>query len=176
MWNSASALLLCLNCQRYEVQLPLLRSARTFKGLKICFRNSAPSLLPKTWSSAFHTSARPGLRRSRWSSALVLSGLPNMGKVTSAFHLCRDFQRCEVPLPHFCSALTAKGLKFRFLYFRSARTSKDLVHLPHLFCQDFQIWISPLPHFISTGTSKDLKFRFCTSALLLLPKMWSSAS
>ena len=79
-----------------------------------------------------------------------------MGKDTSAFHLCRDFQRCEVPLPHFCSALTAKDLNFR-----SARTSKDLVHLSHFFCQDFQIWISPLAHFISAGTSKDLKFHFC---------------
>ena len=94
-----------------------------------------------------------------------------MGKSTSAFHLCRDFKRCEVPLPHFCSALTAKDLKFRFPYFRSVRTSKDLVHLPHLFCQDFQVWVSPLPYFISAGTFKDVKLRFCTSALLLLPKM-----
>ena len=176
MWSSASALLLCLKCQWYEVQLPHIRSARTSKGLKLCFRNSALSLLPKIWSSAFHTSARLGLRRSRSSSALVLPGLPNMGMSTSVFYLCRDFQRCEVPLPHFCSALTTKDLKFRFLYFRSARTSKDLVYLPHLFCQDFQIWVNPLPHFISVGTSKDLKFRFCTSALPWLPKMWSSAS
>ena len=112
--------------------------------------------------SAFHISARP---RSRSSSALVLPGLPNMGKSTSAFNLCRDFQRCEVPLPHFCSAFTAKDLKFRFPYFCSARTSKYLVHLPHLFCQDFQIWVSPLPHFISARTSKEVKFRFRTSAL-----------
>ena len=82
-----------------------------------------------------------------------------MGKATSAFHLCRDFQRYEVPLPHFCSALTAKDLNFR-----SARTSKDLVHLLLLFCQDFQIWISPLPHFISTGLPK---IRSSASALLL---------
>ena len=46
------ALLLCLDCQRYEVQLPHFRSARTFKGLKLRFRNSALSLLPKIWSSA----------------------------------------------------------------------------------------------------------------------------
>ena len=45
-------------------------------------------------------------------------------KSTSVFHLCRDFQRCEVALPHFCAALTAKDLKFRFPYFRSARTRK----------------------------------------------------
>ena len=144
MWSSASALLLCLDCQKSEVQLAILPLGQDFE-------------------------------RSRSSSSPVLPGLPNMGKATSAFHLCRDFQRCEVSLPHLCSALTAKDLKFRFLFFRSARTSKDLVYLPHLFCQDFQIWISPLQHFISVGTPKDLKFRFCTSALPWLPKMWSSA-
>ena len=172
--------LLCLNCQRYEVQLPHFRSARTFNGLTLCFRTSALSLWTKIWSFAFHTSARPGFRRSRSSSALVLPGLPNMGKATFAFHLCRDFQRCEVPLPHFCSALTAKDLKFCFLYLRSARTSKDVVHLPQLFCQDFQIWISkpafhlcrdfqrsecPLLHFCFALTAKDVKFCFLSSAV-----------
>ena len=113
------------------------RTIRTFKGLKLCFRNSALSLLPKILNSAFYISARPGLRMSHSSSALVLPGLPNMGKSTSAFHLYRDFQRCEVPLPRFCSALTGKDLKFRFPFFRSAiRISKDLVHLPLcLYCQ-----------------------------------------
>ena len=47
-------------------------------------------------------------------SALVRSGLPKMWRSNSAFHLCRDFQRCEVPLPYFCSALTAKDMKFGF--------------------------------------------------------------
>ena len=186
MWSSASALLLCLNCQRYEVQFPHFCSARIFKGPKLCFRNSALSLLPKIWSSAFHTSARPGLRRSRSSPALLLPGLWNMGKSTSAFHLCRDYQRCDVPLPHFCSALTAKGLKFRFLYYRSTRTSKDLVHLPHLFCQDFQVWVNPLPHFISAKrceislqhfcsvlTANDTKISFRNSALPGLLKFQS---
>ena len=113
--------------------------------------------------------------RSRSSSALVLTGLPDMGMSTTAFHLCRDFQRCEVPLLHFCSAFTAKDLKIRFPYFRSVMTSKDLVRLPHLFCQDFQVWVSTLPHFISAGTFKDVKLRFRTSALPWLPKIWSSA-
>ena len=82
--------------------------------------------------------SRSGRRRSRSFSPLVLPGLPNMaGKSTSAIHLCRDFQKCEVPLPHFFSALTATDLKFRFPYFCSARISKYLVHLPHLFCQDW---------------------------------------
>ena len=88
-----------------------------------------------------------------------------MGESTSTFHLCRDFQKCEVPLPHFCSALAAKDLKFRISYFRSVRTSKDLVRLADLFCQDFQIWVNPFPHFISARTFKDVKLRFRTSAL-----------
>ena len=37
-----------------------------------------------------------------------------MDKSTSAFHLCQDFQRSEIPLPHFCFALTAKDVKFCF--------------------------------------------------------------
>ena len=151
MSSSASALLLCLNCQRYEFQLPLLRSARTFKGLKLCFRNSALSLLPKIWSSAFHTSARPGLRRSRSSSALVLSGLPNMGKATSAFHPCRDFQRCEVPLPHFCQ-----------------RSEVPLYVLP--LGQDFERSTLVLPGL----PNMDVHFRI--SSLPGPPKIWSSAS
>ena len=105
------------------------------------------------------------LERSRSSSALFLPGLPNMSKSTSAFHLRRDTQRYEVPLPHFCSAMTSQDLKFRFPYLLSAWTSKDLVHLPHLLCQDFKVWVGPLPHFISGLTSKDVKFRFRTSAL-----------
>ena len=70
------------------------------------------------------------------SSALVLPGLPTMGKATSAFHLCRDFQRCEYLLPQFCSALTTNDMKFSF------RTS------------------ALLPQFGSVFTAKDLKFRF----------------
>ena len=204
IWDEIlSTLLLCQFFVRCQVPLRLsalpwlptiwssasahqLYSARTFKGLRLCFRNSALSLLPKIRSSAFRTSARPGLRnisiffrtcstrtskygyvqfrisslpglpkmrssvsalllcldcqrsevplsvlplghdfeRSRSSSTLVLSGLPSMGKSTSAFHLCRNIQRCKVALPHVCAALTAKDLKFRFPYFRSARTRK----------------------------------------------------
>ena len=83
-----------------------------------------------------------------------------MSKSTSAFHLCRDFQRCEVPLRHFCSDLTPKDLKFRLSYLRSVRTSKDLVCLPHLFCQDFQVWVSPLQHFISAGNFQRFEVAF----------------
>ena len=43
-----------------------------------------------------------------------------MDRSTSTFHFCRDFQRSEVPLRHFCFALTAKDVKFCFLmYVRS---------------------------------------------------------
>ena len=35
-----------------------------------------------------------------------------MDKSTSAFHLCQDFQRSEIPLPHLILALTAKDVKF----------------------------------------------------------------
>ena len=81
--GSASALLLCLDCQRPEVPLFVLPLGQD-------------------------------LDRSRSSSTLFLLGLPSMGKSTSAFHLCRDFQRCEVPLPNFCSALTANYMKLSF--------------------------------------------------------------
>ena len=178
MWSSAPARPSCLGCHRYEVQLLHISSA--LPGLlKVWSLASVIPLCPYCQRSEVPLSVLPlgqDFERSRSSSALVLPELPNMSKSTSAFHLCRDFQRCEVPLQHFCSALTAKDLKFRFPYFRSVRTSKDLLRLPHLFCQDFQIWISALPHFIFAWTSKDLKFRFHTSALPWLPKMWSSAS
>ena len=177
MWRSASALPSCFGCQRYEVQLLHISSA--LPGLlKVWSFASAIPLCLYCQRSEVPLSVFPlgqDFERSRSSSAFVLPGLPNMGKSTSAFHLCRDFQICEVPLLHFCSALTAKDLKFRFPYFRSVRTSKDLVRLPHLFCQDFQVWVSPLPHFNSAGTSKDMKLRFRTSALPWLPKNWSSA-
>ena len=120
----------------------------------------------------------PDIRHTSWPNVagtklihLFYQNFQILGKSTSAFHVCRDLQRCEVPLSHFCSALTAKDLKFRFPYFRSVRTSKDLVGLSHLFCQDFQVWISPLPHFISAGTFKVVKLRFRTFALPWLPKI-----
>ena len=164
MWSSASALPSYLGCQRYEVQLLHISSA--LPGLlKVWSFASVIPLCLYCQRSEVLLSVLPlgqDFERSRSSSAHVLPGLPNMGKSTSAFHLCRDFQRCEVPLPHFCSALTAKDLKFRFPYFRSVRTSKDSVRLSHLFCQDFQVWVSPLPHFISSGTFKVVKLRFRT--------------
>ena len=174
MWSSASALPSCFICQRYEVQLLQISSA--LPGLlKVWSFASAIPLCLYCQRSEVPLSVLPlgqDFERSRFSSALVLPGLPNMGMSTSAFHLCRDFQRCEVPLPNFCSALTPKDLKFRFPYFYSVMTSKDLVRLPHLFCQDFQVW--PLPIFISVGTFKDVKLRYRTSALPWLPKIWSS--
>ena len=100
---------------RSEVQLSHFRSARTSKDLKLHFHTSALPWLPNMWSSALRTSVLPGLRKmSSFASALVRSGLPKMWRSASAFHLCRDFQRGEVPPPHFYSALTIKDLKFGF--------------------------------------------------------------
>ena len=113
--SSTLVLMFCQDFQVWVSPLLLFISARTFKDVKLRCRTSALPWLPKIWSSAFRTSARPGLERSRSSSTLVLPGIPNMDKSTSAFHLCQDFQRSEIPLPHFCFALTAKDVKFCFL-------------------------------------------------------------
>ena len=129
VWSSSSALLSCLDCQRSEVQLPHFCSARTSKCLKLLFRTSTLPWLPNIWSSAFQTSVLPELRTiSSSTSALVRPGPPNMCRSTSAFHLkdvkflvrtfalpwlpniwssaspltlCFNYQKCEVPLPHF---------------------------------------------------------------------------
>ena len=141
------------------------RSVLTAKVLKFRFLTSALPWLPKTWCSA------------------------------STFPPCLDWQRSEVPRPHFRSALTAKKMwssasasalplclycqicEVLLPRFRSAFTGKDLkFRFPHLFCQDFQRCEVPLPHFISAWTSKDLQFRFCTFAQSWLPKIWRSAS
>ena len=141
MWSSASALPFCLGCQRPEVQLLHFSSVRTFKGLKLCFRNSALYLLQNIWSSAFRTSARAGLRKisfifrtcSPRTSKYVqvhfrissLPGLPKMWSSASALLLCLDCQRSEVPLPPFSSATIPQDVKFRFL-------TSDLHWLPKM--------------------------------------------
>ena len=124
--------LLRLFCQDFQIwvsPLPHFISGGTFKDVKLRFRTSALPWLPKTWSSAFCTSARPGLEWSRSSSTLVLPGLPNKDKSTSAFHLCQDSQRSEIPLPRFCFALTAKDVKFCFL----SSTVRSCYAFPHKF-------------------------------------------
>ena len=106
-------------------------SVLTAKDLKFRFHTSALPWLPKTWCSA------------------------------SAFPLCLDCQRSEVPRPHFRSALTAKNVKFRF------RTSA-LPLLPN-------IWSSApaLPLCLDWQRSEVSLF-----ALVLpgFPNMWSTAS
>ena len=119
----------------------------------------------------------------------ALYWLPKIWSSTSALSFCIDCQKCEVPLPHFRSALTAKYVKFcsrtsalSWLAkiwsssFRtcSARTSKDV---------KFRFRISSLPglavsllHFRSVLTAKDLKIGFSTNTLPSLPNMVSSAS
>ena len=146
MWYElSSALLLCQFFRRCEVPLLHFRPALTAKDMKFSFRTSALRLhtsalpwLAKMWNSAFQTSVLPGLRKiSSSTSALFRPGLPKMWRSTSAFHLCRDFQRCEVPPPHFCSALTVKDLKF-----------------PLTLCFNCQKCEIPLPHFRSAMTAK----------------------
>ena len=170
IWSSASALPLCIDCQRSEAKLlhcldylwcefPLLhlRSALTTHDVTwVLISTSALPILPKMWSSA--------------------CALPS----------CLDCQRSEVQLPHFCSARTSKGLKFasalplcldcqicevplfKLLFCQDFERSQ--VPHPNLFDQDFQRCEGPLPHFISAGTSKNVKFLFRTSALPWLPK------
>ena len=126
-----------------------------------------------------------GVEQHHWNTGAEENQQLNPGgpRSTSAFHLCRDFQRCEVPLPYFYSALTVKDLKCAFpanfllsalLFCQDFKRSQ--IPFPHLFDQDFQRCEGPLPHFISAGTSKHVKFRFRTSAMLWLLNSWSSAS
>ena len=95
-----------------SVQLSPFRSVRTSKGLKLRFRISALPWLPfvpNMWSTSIHTSVLPGLRKILSSdSALVRSGLPKMWRSASPLTLCFNCQKCEAPLPHFRSAMTAK--------------------------------------------------------------------
>ena len=159
--NKVTAYSLCESGNMKVIEYSVCRSGTSSHKL-FCVWNISGSSCNGSNDTRAQGPQAPGSKPS-WRCCYLLFHLG--GKSTSAFHLCPDFQRYEVPLPHFCSVMTAKYLKFRVPYFRSARTSKDLVHLPHLFCQDFQIWASPLPHFFSAGTSKDVKFRCRTSVL-----------
>ena len=142
--RSAVLLPLCLDGLRYKIPLPHFCSALTTKDLMFRFHTSALPWLPKIWSS---TSALSLLRKI-WSS-------------TSALSFCIYCQNCEVPLPHFRSALTAKYVKFCFSTFA----------LPWL----AKIWSSAF-RTCSVRTSKDVKFRFRISSLPGLPKICSFAS
>ena len=81
----------------------LLRSAParpTWLGCQSAWLYFRSVLTAKDLKFRFHTSALPWLQKT-WCSA-------------STFPLCLDWQRSEVPRPHFRSALTAKNVKFRF--------------------------------------------------------------
>ena len=159
-----SALPSCVDCQRSECQLPQFRSALTGKDLKFRFPHFALPGLPRMWSSAF---------------ALVLPGLPKMWSSTSAISSLpwshfRLFQRFEVLLPHFRSALTAKDLKFGF-------STYTLPSLPKMWCcasalplcLDCQRPVVLLPHFCSAFIPRHVKLRF---RILLCLDCQSSAS
>ena len=87
--------------------------------------------------------------------------LPKIWNSTTALSFCIDCQKCEVPLPHFRSALTAKYVKF------CSRTSA-LSLLAKIWSSAFRT--------CSARTSKDVKFRFRISFLPGLPKIGSFAS
>ena len=180
MWSSASALLLFHNCQWYEVQLPHFRSARTFKVLKLSFRNYALSLLPKSEFSLSILPVGQGFDDLVhvphlfcqdfliWLSPLRISslpGLPKMWSPASTLLLCLDCQSSEVPL--FVPA--RPGLR------KKSRSSSALVlqRLPNMdkftsafhLCRDFQRSEVPLLHFCFALTAKDVKFCFLSSAV-----------
>ena len=165
-WFSASALPLCLDCQRAEVPLPLclycqisevplphFRSALTAKYVKFCFRTSALPWLAKIWSSASALPLCLDWQRSEVPlSALVLPGLPKMWSSASAFNLCLDFQKSAVSLLHFRSILTAKDLKI-------GSSTNTLPSLPNMGSS-----ASVLPFCLDCKRSVDLPS---------FPKMWT---
>ena len=161
-WCSASALPLCLDCQRSEVPLPLclycqrsevprphFRSAFTSKNVKFLFRTSALPWPPNMWSSV---------------SALPLCLDWQRSEVPlSAFNLCLDLHRFAVSLPHFRSILTDKDQKIVF-------STNTVPSLPNMgssasapsFCLDCKR--SVVSHFRSAFIPKDV------NALHWLPK------
>ena len=184
-WCSASALPLCLNCQRAEVSLPLclfcqrsevprphFRSALTAKNVKFRFRTSALHWLPNIWSSASALPLCLDWQRSESPlSTLALPGLPKM-RSASAFHLCLDFQRFVVSLPHFRSILPAKDLKIGF-------STNTVLSLPNIessasalpFCLDCKR--SVVSHFRSAFIPPDVNARLlcidCQSSASSVP-------
>ena len=100
----------------------------------------------------FRTSALPWLPKI-WSSASALSLLPKIWSSTSALSFWIDCHKCEVPLPHFRSALTAKYVKFCFRTSALPWLAKIWSSAFRTFCQDFQRCEVPLPHLISAWTS-----------------------
>ena len=127
IWNSASTLLLCLDCQRPDVPLPHcldcqrsedplplclycqrsefprpnFRSALTAKNVKFRFRTSALPWLPKIWSSAFRTCSARTSKDVKFRFCISsLPGLPKIWSFASALSLNLDCQRSEDRLLH----------------------------------------------------------------------------
>ena len=173
----------------------LMFGFRTFDLLwvpkNVKFHTSALPGLPKIWSSASVLPLSvPGLPKievplPHFRSALTtkfwfrfhISALPWLPKIwssASALPLCLEYQRAEVRLPYFWSALSDKNEKFRYTLPLCQDFQRCEVPLPHfLDCKRCEV---PLPHFHSALTDKELTFRFRTFALFWLPKIWFSAS
>ena len=113
------------------------------------------------WCSAFALSLCLECQRSEF-LLLPLFRSPSIRKDMKlrfcTSHLCMDFQRCEVSLPHFQFDLIAKDLKFCFFH-TSALSG----------------WIYDSAQLMSAWSSKDVKFRVRISTQPSLPKILSSA-
>ena len=157
-WCSASALPLCLDCQRSEV------ASRTFVLLG----------LPKIWSSASALTLCLDYQICEVLFPQSRSAFTGKDLKFRFRHLfCHDFQRCEVPLPHFISAWISKDLQFRFCTFAQSwlpkiwRSASPLtLCLP--FCLDCKRYV--VSHFRSAFIPKDV------NALLLCLECQRSAS
>ena len=111
MWSSASALLLCIDCQICEVLLPHFLSALTSKDLKFRF----PHLYCQDFQSCevplphFISASTSKDLQFRFCT-FAQSWLPKIWRSASLLTLCLHCQIWDVPPPHFPSALTAKDL------------------------------------------------------------------
>ena len=159
-WCSASALPLCLDCQRSEVPLPLCLYCQRYEVPRPHFRSA---LTAKNVIFRYRTS----LTAKYVKFCKRTSALPSLAKCFP--HLfCQDFQKCEVPLPHFISAWTYKDLQFRFCTFAQCWVPKTCRSAsPLTLCLHCQISsASALPFCLDC---KD----FCTSILPWLQKICS---
>ena len=133
---------LCLYCQRSEVPRPHFRSALTAKDVKFRIRTSALPWLAKIWNSAFRTCSARTSKNVKF--RFCISSVPGLQKILQ-FHFC-TFAQSRLPK-----------------IWRSAS--------PLTLCLYCQIWEVSPPHFPSALTAKDLYFHI--SDLPSFPKMWT---
>ena len=132
MWSSASASPLCLDYPWCDTSLrSALLLCKFFRRCEVPLLHFRPSLIAKDMKFSFRTSALPGLLKV-WSFVSTLPLYLNWQRCEirlSKLLFCQDFersqvplphffdqdfQRCESPPPHFISAGTSKDVKFHF--------------------------------------------------------------